>query len=99
MIAALSALGSILGSSTSVQTSKEFEKPGADFGQVLADVSAGAFSDLKTAESVAISGIQGKAPVQQVVQAVMHAEESLHTALAIRDKAVSAYQSVTQMAI
>ena len=48
---------------------------------------------------MAIKGIQGQAPVQEVVQAVMKAETSLQTALAIRDKAISAYQDLSRMAI
>ncbi len=48
---------------------------------------------------MAIKGLQGQAPVQDVVQAVMKAQTSLQTALAIRDKAISAYQDLTRMTI
>jgi flagellar hook-basal body complex protein FliE len=104
MIPALSLLGSILGpvataASTAVTPAQTPAVPGASFGQVLTDVSAHAVDDLKAGEATAISGLQGKASVQQVVESVMGAEQSLNTALAIRDKAVSAYQSLSQMAI
>ncbi len=104
MIPALSLLGSILGpvasdASMAVTAAQTPAAPGASFGQVLADVSAGVVGDLKAGEATAISGLQGKASVQQVVESVMGAEQSLNTAMAIRDKAVSAYQSLSQMAI
>ncbi|MGO9673066.1 MAG: flagellar hook-basal body complex protein FliE [Methylocella sp.] len=104
MIPALSLLGSILGpaataASTEVTSAQTTAAAGASFGQVLTDVSAQAVNALKTGEATAISGLQGKASVQQVVESVMGAEQSLSTALAIRDKAVSAYQSLSQMAI
>jgi flagellar hook-basal body complex protein FliE len=71
----------------------------ADFGQMLSQVASDAVSSLKTGEATAISGIQGKASVQQVVEAVMNAQQNLQTAIAIRDKLVSAYQEVSRMAI
>ena len=58
-----------------------------------------AASSVKTGEDMAIKGIQGQAPVQDVVQAVMNAQTSLQTALAIRDKVVSTYQSLATMSI
>lgn len=72
---------------------------GGDFSQVFADVSSNAVGALKTGEATAISGIDGKASVQQVVQAIMSAEETLQAAIAVRDKIVAAYQEVTRMAI
>ena len=54
---------------------------------------------MKAGEKAAISGIQGKASVQQVVDAVMSAERSLQTAIAIRDKITGAYQDISRMAI
>jgi len=37
--------------------------------------------------------------VQHVVEAVMNAQSTLQTAIAVRDKVVSAYQDVSRMAI
>ena len=54
---------------------------------------------LEAGEATAISGLQGKASVQQVVEAVMSAEQTLQTAIAVRDKVVGAYQEITRMAI
>ncbi len=70
-----------------------------DFGSVLSQVASDAVDKLKAGESTAISGVQGKASVQQVVQSVMDAQSSLQTAIAVRDKVVSAYQEVTRMQI
>jgi flagellar hook-basal body complex protein FliE len=72
---------------------------GPDFGSVFADVSQSFIGSLQQGEAAAISGVQGKAAVQDVVQAVMSAEQSLHLAMAVRDKVVSAYQQFAQMAI
>lgn len=71
----------------------------ASFSDVLAEVSATAINNLKTSEAAAISGIQGKTSVQNVVEAIMTAEQSLQTVVAVRDKVVSAYQEISRMAI
>lgn len=73
--------------------------PGADFGSVFANVSQSFVDSLHQGEAAAINGVQGKAAVQDVVQAVMSAEQSLNLAMAMRDKFVSAYQQFAQMAI
>ncbi|KQO69554.1 flagellar hook-basal body protein FliE [Methylobacterium sp. Leaf469] len=73
--------------------------PGADFGDVMAQLAAGVRTSLRTGEATAISGIQGKASTQQVVEAVMSAEQSLQTAIAVRDKVVAAYLELSRMAI
>jgi len=71
----------------------------ADFASVFASVAAEAVSSVRAGEQAAISGIQGKVPVQQVVEAVMSAEQTLQTAIAMRDKVVAAYQEISRMAI
>ena len=72
---------------------------GSDFGSVMAQVTGDAVKKMKAAEATSISGIEGKASTQDVVQSVMSAQESLQTALAIRDKSVSAFQEISRMAI
>ncbi len=72
---------------------------GTDFGQVMAQMTSDTVKSLKTAESMSIDGIKGNADVQAVVSAVMAAQESLQTTVAIRDKAVAAFQEVTRMSI
>lgn len=70
-----------------------------DFGDVMAQVAASARDAIRTGEATAISGIQGKATAQQVVEAVMSAEQSLQTVVAIRDKVVAAYLELSRMPI
>ena len=53
----------------------------------------------ETRESSSVAGIQGRASVQQVVEAVMSAEQTLQGAVAIRDKVVAAYLEISRMQI
>ena len=73
--------------------------PGSDFGSVFANVAENFLDTMKQGEAAAVSGVQGKAAVQDVVQAVMSAEQSLQLAMAMRDKVVSAYQEFIRMQI
>jgi flagellar hook-basal body complex protein FliE len=101
MIAALPAIGSIFaGLATDEVARTILPQPteSVEFSRVLAGVGE-AVDRLKTAEATSISALDGKASVQQVVESVVAAEQSLHTVLAVRDKVVSAYQSVAQMPI
>ena len=56
-------------------------------------------STMKGGEAAAISGIQGKASTQKVVEAIMSAEQALQVAISVRDKVVQAYQEIGRMAI
>ncbi len=98
---ALSSLAPSLGAAaSSAATSAASTAAGsADFGSVMSQVSSDAVKKMKAAEATSISGIEGKASTQDVVQSVMSAQESLQTALAVRDKAVSAFQDITKMSI
>ena len=72
---------------------------GGDFGQVLGQFFNDAVGTMQTGEAAAIQGLQGSSPPFKVVEAVMSAQRTLQSALAIRDKAVSAYQEISRMAI
>jgi flagellar hook-basal body complex protein FliE len=72
---------------------------GPSFDQALAQVVGSAVDTLQAGEAVAIQGVQGAVSPMKVVDSVMAAQRSLQTVLAIRDKAVSAYQEVARMAI
>nr|MEC9419079.1 flagellar hook-basal body complex protein FliE [Pseudomonadota bacterium] len=69
------------------------------FSDAMAKVSTDAIDKIKQGEAVSIAGVDGQASVQQVVEAVMAAESTLQTAIAIRDKVVSAYQEISRMSI
>jgi flagellar hook-basal body complex protein FliE len=73
--------------------------PQNDFAQTMASMATDALSTLKTGETTAMAGMQGKAPLQQVVQAVMQADQALRTVVAVRDKVVGAYQEISRMQI
>ncbi len=72
---------------------------GQDFGAALSQAAGGALNALRNAEAASIKGVEGKASVQQVTDSVLSAEQTLQTTLAIRDKAVAAWQQVSQMQI
>ena len=71
----------------------------ADFGSVLAGFAVDTVQQLKGAEATAVAGVEGRASVQQVVEAVMGAEQQLQAAIAIRDKVISAYLEISRTAI
>ena len=70
-----------------------------DFGTMLMQMTAEAANVVRHAEATSIAGVQGKASVQQVVEAVMTAEQTLQGAIAIRDKVVAAYLEISRMQI
>jgi flagellar hook-basal body complex protein FliE len=72
---------------------------GASFGEIMNQVAGDAVNTLKTAEATSIEGLEGSAPVHKVVESIMSAQRSLQTVLALRDKAVAAYQEISRMAI
>jgi flagellar hook-basal body complex protein FliE len=72
---------------------------GADFGSVLSSLASETRQSLRTGETAAIAGLMGKMPLQQVVSAVMAAEQSLTVAIAVRDKVISAYTEISRMSI
>lgn len=71
----------------------------SDFGSVMSQMTLEAISTLRASEQTAIQGVRGEATAQQVVEAVMSAEQTLQTSIAIRDKVVAAYLEVSRMAI
>ncbi|GJE11667.1 flagellar hook-basal body complex protein FliE [Methylobacterium longum] len=73
--------------------------PTSNFGDLLAQMAGQMRDTVKAGEATAIAGIQGKASTQAVVEAVMSAEQTLQTAVAIRDKVVAAYLEIVRMAI
>lgn len=70
-----------------------------DFASVLARAALSAIDTLKAGEATAISGVQGKASVQQVAEQVMSAEQTLQSAIVVRDKVVAAYLELSRMQI
>ncbi len=69
------------------------------FGEMMSQLASETVTSLKAGEAASIAGVQGKASAQQVVESVLAAERSLQTAIAIRDKFVSAFQDLNHMSI
>lgn len=69
------------------------------FGDVLSQLAGAAGDKLKAAEAMSISSMTGDVPTREVVSSVMEAEQSLQTAIAIRDKIVQAYLEISRMQI
>ena len=93
-----------VGKSTPVQAEATIRpnavtEPGSDFGSILGRMAGDTLDTIKSAEAVSVAGIRDKASVQQVVESLMAAEQSLQTAITVRDKVVSAYLEVSRMAI
>jgi len=88
-----------IGSVRSAQVAAPSASQSPDFASVLAKAALSAIDTLKAGEATAISGIQGKASVQQVAEQVMSAEQTLQTAIVVRDKVVAAYLELSRMQI
>jgi flagellar hook-basal body complex protein FliE len=69
------------------------------FEQALSQAIGSAVNTLQAGEAVAIQGVEGAVSPMKVVDSVMAAQRSLQTVLAIRDKAVSAYQEIAHMTV
>ena len=72
---------------------------GVDFGAMVSQLASHAAGVVRNAEAVSVQGVQGSATVQQVVEAVMSAEQTLQGAVAIRDKVVASYLELSRMQI
>lgn len=72
---------------------------GNAFADFMNSVGTNFADSLKTAETKSMDGILGKASTREVVDAVMSADQTLQTAMAFRDKIVSAYLEIVKMPI
>ncbi|ACM35521.1 MULTISPECIES: flagellar hook-basal body complex protein FliE [Rhizobium/Agrobacterium group] len=89
--------------STQTGVAAQNATPGTATGMSFSDVVGGVMNDamqnLKTAESNSLDGMLGKVSTREVVDSVMSAQKSLQTAIALRDKLVSAFLDITKMQI
>jgi flagellar hook-basal body complex protein FliE len=72
---------------------------GPSFQDMVTQAAKDAVGTMQQGEAAAIEGVKGTLPTFKVVDAVMSAQRTLQQTLAIRDKAVSAYQEITRMSI
>ena len=102
-VSGISAVGASAGASIRsappAATSAPAPASGPTFDQTLGQVVSDAIGTLQQGEAAAIQGVTGALPAFKVVEAVMGAQRTLQQALAIRDKAVSAYQEISRMTI
>ena len=98
LVSGVGASSPVQGDAT-IRSKVAVSEPGTDFGSMLTRMAGDAVDTLKAAEATSVAGITDKASVQQVVESVMAAEQSLQTALAVRDKVVSAYLEISRMTI
>ena len=75
------------------------QNTGTNFSDMLSSLAADTVNSIKGAEAMSFKGIEGKANTREVVDAVLEAQQSLQTALALRDKIVNAYLEITKMQI
>ncbi|MEK1888882.1 MAG: flagellar hook-basal body complex protein FliE [Phyllobacterium sp.] len=69
------------------------------FDNVLSHLAGSVSGKLENAEAISMKSMTGDVPTRDVVNAVMDAEQSLQTAIAIRDKIVQAYLEISRMPI
>jgi len=73
---------------------------GVGFADMLAQMASSAIDNIKGAENLSIRQLSGEdIGIREVVDKVMAAEQSLNTAIAIRDKVVQAYLEISHMQI
>ena len=72
---------------------------GPTFVEAMESAARTTIGDLRNAEHISLKALTGDADIRDVVDAVMSAEQSLQTAIAIRDKIVKAYLEISRMQI
>jgi flagellar hook-basal body complex protein FliE len=75
------------------------ESTATSFADMLTQAAGKTIDTLQSAEQTSIQALKGDADTREVVDAVMNAQQALQTAVAIRDKIVSAYLEVSRMSI
>jgi flagellar hook-basal body complex protein FliE len=75
------------------------DQAGPGFSEVLQQLAKEAVDTTKGAEKASLQAVEGKADLQQVVNAVTAAELTVQTVTAVRDRVISAYQEILRMPI
>jgi len=100
MIPAIAAVGAVLSELAPTASAAPVSPAnGPTFDQMMTQAAKEAVGTLQDGEAAAIEGVKGAMPTFKVVDSVMSAQRTLQEVLAIRDKAVSAYQEITRMSI
>ncbi len=72
---------------------------GLSFQSVLSDAMKNVVADVNSAEAAAQGALTGRVGSREAVDAIMKAERSVQTAIAIREKLVSGYHELSRMQI
>lgn len=97
-----SALAAAMRKASTSETSPSMADPAVaatSFSDFMTSMGTTFTNSLKTAETTSMDGMLGKASTRDVVDAVMTADQTLQTAMAFRDKIVSAYLEIVKMPI
>lgn len=73
--------------------------PAGGFVSALSEVMNNSIETLRQGEIAAAQGLKGEIPIQDAVNKVLEAEQSLQVGIALRDKVVAAYLEVSRMTI
>lgn len=99
MIDALSVLATTA-TSFSGQPAVPTRSPGAaGFAEALDNAVRQMSDRLHSAEDISVKALTGEASARETVDVVLAAERTLQVAVAVRDKAVSAWLEISRMAI
>lgn len=107
MIDPISSLSAAVSSATRNAAETEAAAPliaeanptGVSFADFMNNIGTNFSDSLKAAEKTSMDGMLGKASTREVVESVMSADQTLQTAMAFRDKVVSAYLEIVKMPI
>jgi flagellar hook-basal body complex protein FliE len=88
-----------LGAAAAYRAATEPAAAGASFGAALSRAMDQAVEIGRSADAAATAALTGQGSVTEVVLAVSRAELALQTAVAVRDRVVSAYQEIMRMPI
>ena len=87
-----------MGAAASSAVPANLSGPGS-FSDFLSGAVRDSINTIRQGEQAATAQVQGKANLVDVVNSVNAAELTLNTVVAVRDKVVSAYQSILNMPI
>jgi flagellar hook-basal body complex protein FliE len=96
------ALRNMTSSNAATQADAANPDPGVvatNFSDFMGSLGKNFVNNIEGAEKASMDGIMGKTSAREVVDKVMTADQTLQTAMAFRDKIVSAYLELVKMPI
>ncbi|MEM1103652.1 MAG: flagellar hook-basal body complex protein FliE [Pseudomonadota bacterium] len=98
-IAAISAVKDIAAQGQSVASAAPSAPAQASFGDHMKAAASNAVAAVEKSEATAMAAMVGEASLQDVTQAVVSAEMTVQTVLAVRNKLIEAYQDIIRMPV